>query len=111
MIYLCALFFESIKKKIFKKKRQTPADLEKNPWALNESTSFSTWKKERTKRWIGLLVSGSNLSIRTMLVKVTQNQEVMYRKNKRHETLGWRLTIYVNDFNIECMSGKIVHLR
>ena len=34
----------------------------------------------------------------------------MYHMNRRHETLGWRLTIYVNDSNVECTLGRIEHL-
>ena len=31
----------------------------------------------------------------------------MYCMNKRRETLGWKLIIYVGGFDIECMSGRI----
>ena len=49
------------------------------------------------------------LKFRTTSVEVTQDQEVMYHMNRRHETLGWRL-IYVNDSDVECMLGRIEHL-
>ena len=47
---------------------------------------------------------------RMTLVEVTRDQEVMYHMNRRNKTLGWRLTIYVNDSDVECTLGRIEHL-
>jgi len=58
-------------------------------------------------RWLNLQALGPNSSIQITSIGVIRDLEVKYCVNKRHVTLGWRLTIYVGGFNIECILEKI----